>query len=76
MFQDVLNAKLPWVELVVVAHGEVYQVKCKVCTKIEDNEKLLAPKLNSLWKHSGRWKAKLAIIPRVCIANEYYINKD
>jgi NAD-dependent SIR2 family protein deacetylase len=39
-------------KLVVDAHGKVHQVKCTICTKIEGKEKLLAPKLNSLWKHS------------------------
>jgi len=30
------------------AHGKVHQVRCKVYTKMEDNEKFLAPKLDSL----------------------------
>ncbi len=42
MFQDVWNAKLPWAELMVDAHGKVHQVRCKVYTKIKGKEKLLA----------------------------------
>jgi len=45
----------------VDAHGKVHKVRCKVCSKIGDEEKLLALKLNSLWKHSERRKALVAI---------------
>jgi hypothetical protein len=53
----------------VDAHGKVHQVKCKVCSKIEDKEKLLALKLDSLWKHNGRRRALMAI-PGVCKIGE------
>ncbi len=59
----------------VDAHGKVHQVKCKVCTKREGKEKLLAPKFDNLWKHSGRRKA-LATISKVFKAGEFYMNKD
>jgi hypothetical protein len=49
------NAKLPWAELVPNAHGKVHQIKCKVCTKVMNKEKLLALKLDSLWKHGGSY---------------------
>jgi hypothetical protein len=49
----------------VDVHGKEHQVRCKVCTKIEGKEKLLDPKLFSLWKHGGNRKT-LATIPRVC----------
>jgi hypothetical protein len=64
-----LNVKLPWIKLAANACGEVHQVKCKVCTKIKGKEKVVLPKLDNFWKHSGRRKA-LATIPRVCKANE------
>jgi len=32
-------------------------VKCKVCSMISWCDKLLMPKLNSLWKHVGQRKA-------------------
>jgi hypothetical protein len=60
----VCNAKLPWVELVADAHGKVHQVRCKVFTKVTNKQKLLALKLDSLWKHGGRRKV-LATILRV-----------
>lgn len=37
-------------------NGEVPHVKCKVCSRIEGREKLLAPKINSLLKHVRRRK--------------------
>jgi hypothetical protein len=44
--------------------GMVHQVKCKVCSKIKGTDKLLAPKLDSPWKHDGKRKA-LVVIPSV-----------
>jgi hypothetical protein len=44
---------------------KVHHVKCKICSKIEGKEKLLAPKLNNLWKHGGMNQI-LVIIPSVC----------
>jgi hypothetical protein len=32
-----------------------------ICTSIEGKDKLLAPKLNSLLKHAGRWKCKVSM---------------
>ncbi len=75
MFHGVLSVKLPWTKSTANACGKVHQVKCKVYTKIEGKEKLFPPKLDNLWKHSGRRKA-LATIRKVCKANEYYMNKD
>jgi len=60
---------------VVDAHGKVHKVKCKVCTKIDGKEKLLAPKLDNLWKHNGKRKA-LGTISRVFKVGEYDMNKD
>jgi hypothetical protein len=42
---------------------------------MKGKEKLLAPKLDSHWKHNGRWKA-LAAILGVCKVGEYYMNKE
>ncbi len=49
------------VKFVVDDKGEVHQVKCMICTSIEGKDKLLAPKLNSLLKHAGRWKCKVSM---------------
>jgi len=54
--------------------GKVHQVKCKVCNKIEEKNKLLALKLDSLLKHGSRRKA-LIDIQRVYKTGEYYMNK-
>jgi hypothetical protein len=53
---------------------KVHQVKYKICSKIEGKEKLLAPKLDNLWKHGGRRKP-LTNIQGVYKACEYYMNK-
>jgi hypothetical protein len=44
-------------------------------TKIKSKEKLLALKLNRLWKHGGKRKAFI-LVPRVYKVGEYYMNKD
>ncbi len=75
MLHDVWSAKLPQVEFVVGVDGKVHQVKCKVCSKIQGKEELLALKLDSLWKHCGRRKT-LTNVRGVCKVSEYYMNKD
>jgi hypothetical protein len=45
-------------KLVVGTDGVVNQMRCKVCTTIEGKERLFAAKLDSLYKHARRKKAK------------------
>ncbi len=45
-----------------------------VCTFVEGKKKLLAPKLDSLFKHQGCCKAKVSM-PKVDACN-FYFNKD
>jgi hypothetical protein len=40
--------------------GKVTSVKCKVYNVIEGKNKMLVPKLDSLWKHVGPKKATIA----------------
>jgi hypothetical protein len=75
MFHDVWSAKLPWAKSVVDVDGKVHQVRYNICSKIEGKEKLLAPKLDSLWKHCGRRKT-LTDVQGVCKVGEYYMSKD
>jgi hypothetical protein len=56
-FQDSWAAKLPWAEAVMGTDGRISQVRCKVCTFVEQRDKLLVAKIDSLWKHAGRRKA-------------------
>jgi hypothetical protein len=56
-FQDLWAAKLPWIEAVMHADGQITQVRCKICSDIEGREELFVPKIDSLYKHAGRWKA-------------------
>ncbi len=46
-----------WVESMVDVDGKVHQVRWKVYAKLRGKKKLLAFKLDSLWKHGGRRKA-------------------
>jgi hypothetical protein len=52
----------------------VHLVRYKVCSKIDGKDKMLAPKIDSLWKHARRRKALVAN-PAVCATSEYYMNK-
>ena len=56
-FQDSWATCLPWAQSVFGKDGRVCQVQCNVCTKVMSREKLVVPKLDSLWKHAGRRKA-------------------
>jgi hypothetical protein len=49
--------------------GQVNQVCCMVCTFVEGQEKLLAPKLNNLLNKTKK------SMPRVD-ADQFYFNKD
>jgi len=48
-------------------------VKCKVCSMITRFDKLLVPKLNSLWKHVGQRKV-ITTMSNVDVG-EYYTLK-
>jgi hypothetical protein len=56
-FQDSWAVKLQWAKAVMGADGRIIQVRCKICSDIEGREKLLVPKIDSLYKHAGRKKA-------------------
>jgi hypothetical protein len=45
----------------------------KVCTKIERKKKLLAPKLDTVWKHGGRKEVFIALL--ICRVGKFYMNK-
>jgi hypothetical protein len=52
--------------------GKVVQVHYKVCVQIEKREKLLIPKINSLWKHVGHCKT-LVLMPKVKTGEHYFL---
>jgi hypothetical protein len=47
---------------VVDEKGKVHLMRCKVCSKIDGKDEMLAPKIGNLWKHVGRRKALMAIL--------------
>ncbi len=61
-------------ELVVGLDGKVKMVQCKVCSTIEQREKILVPKLDGLIKHSGRRMCKVVHLSKVF--GKSYINLD
>jgi len=65
---------LPCAESIIDEKELVQQVRCKIYTIVKGKEKLLAPKLNSLLKHVGRWKAKF-LMPSVD-GSSHYFNKN
>jgi hypothetical protein len=72
-FQNTWATKFPWTKSMVGVDGKVHQVKCKVYNRIEGHDKLLVPKLNSLWKHVNPRKA---IAPTTnVVGKEHYFLK-
>ena len=65
--------KLPWAESVLGNDEKVYQVCHLVCTKIDSCDKLLTPKLDSLWKHGRRQRAHLNILG---VIKNFYTTMD
>lgn len=74
-WQDSWTARLPWAESVLGRDGRVVQVRCKICTDIMGREKLLVPKIDSLWKHVGKRKA-LANMGHVKQGDYYFLTKN
>jgi hypothetical protein len=52
--------QLPWVEFVIKIRGNVQQIQCAICSKVEGKPKLLVLQLDNLLKHVGCHKAKVA----------------
>jgi hypothetical protein len=48
MFQDILVAKLPWVEAMMGLNGKVSMVKCKFCNYVDKRNQLLVLKFDGL----------------------------
>jgi hypothetical protein len=46
--------QLPWVEFVIDTIGNVHQIQCAICSKVEGKPKLLVPKLDNFLKHVYR----------------------
>jgi hypothetical protein len=64
-------AKLPWVE---GCDGKLIMVCCKVYGEIEGHEKILVPKFDSLQKHVGRCKCKVAWLG--CAMGQYFMSTE
>jgi len=73
-FQVSWATKLPWSKLQMGVDGCVHLVKYKVCLEVEHKNKLLAPKWDSLHKHTGQRKAKRNM--NGVKKGEWYTNND
>ncbi len=52
-------AHLPLAKSIVNDIGNVHQVQCAICSKVEGKEKLLVLKLINLLMHASKHKAKV-----------------
>lgn len=66
---------MPWTKAVVGVDGKITQVWCKVCSDVETREKLLVPKIDSLWKYARRRKA-LVDMAKVKKGEYYYLGSN
>lgn len=57
-FQFEWAAKLPWAEGILSSDGVLHMVKCKVCSAFDRKACIMAPKLDTLFKHDGKRVAK------------------
>lgn len=65
----------PWAEAATVdCDGNVTQVHCTICSKIEGHEFLYVPKIDGLWKHIGHKRAErdMVIAKRTVKASSFY----
>ena len=74
-WQDTWAARLPWVESVFGEDGKIRQVHCKICFDVEGRDKLLVPKLDSLYKHCSRRKAKTSF-GKVVAGKHYFLSNN
>jgi len=74
-WQDSWAARLPWAESVLGEDGRIRQVRCKICSDVEGRDKLLVPKLDSLWKHCGRRKATTSF-GKVKAGDYYFLSNN
>jgi hypothetical protein len=60
-FQNKWVAHLPWEIIMVHNIGNVHQVHCAICSRVESKEKLLGLKFNNLLKHVSDHKTKVLV---------------
>jgi hypothetical protein len=72
IFQNVWVAKLPWAKVVLGANGKMIMVRCKICTNVENQEKLFMPKFDGLYKHVGH--CKVTIVKLGVAMGVYYMS--
>ena len=74
-WQDIWAVRLPWAESVFGEDGKIRQVHYKICSDVEGKDKLLVSKLDSLYKHCGRHKAKTSF-GKVVVGKHYFLSNN
>ena len=74
-WQNTWAARLPWAESVFGEDDKIKQVRCKICSDVQGRNKLLVPKLDSLYKHCGRRKAKTSF-GKVVAGEHYFLSNN
>ncbi len=54
--------------------NKTYMVRYKVCSLVENKDKILNPKLDGLQKHTGKRKTLISCLG--VLVGEFYINND
>lgn len=63
------STKFPWAKVVIDANGEVHQVQCVVCSRVEGRVKLPVNELDHLCMYAGRRKAISTMTEGLSISN-------
>ncbi len=73
-FHDVWTIQLSWAKLVLDENGQMHRFFIWYAHLWKGKKKLLAPKLDSLFKHQGHCKTKVSM-PKIDVYT-FYFNKD
>jgi hypothetical protein len=60
-FQNKWVAHLPWEKNMVQNIGNMHQVHCAICSRVESKENFIGLKFNNLLKHVNHHKTKVLV---------------
>lgn len=73
-FKEFWHVKLPWTRFYLGSNGSLHTIKCKIYSKVERKDKILATKWDSFCKHVG-WQKVLNNIGINVKKGEWYYSK-
>ena len=74
-FQDTWASHFPWAELFQRSNGLYESIKCVLCSTIEEKDKILGSKWDTITKHSGKRKVKKNIANGIK-KGQWYVAKN